>query len=118
MRQAHCETLFPRDPCLFVQRFRAAPVAELLQLDLPFHHLLVLVRIIIPALAHGATHRYEPVGMFDLRHGDDDIPFPGKMQRRGRAGREIWNGTGGLDGFNRSSAILSPGQAAKVDGSI
>jgi hypothetical protein len=66
--QAHF--LFTGDPCLFVSGFQAAPITELLELDLALHNLLILVRIIITPFTNGAAQRYKPVGMFDLCHGD------------------------------------------------
>jgi hypothetical protein len=62
--------LFTGDPCLFVGSFKAAPIAELLKFDLPLHDFLIFVRIIITPFANGTTQRYEPIGMFDLCHGD------------------------------------------------
>ena len=47
-----------------MQRFYAAPVAELLKLDLPLHQLLVLIGVIITPLADGAAHRDQPIGLF------------------------------------------------------
>ena len=65
--QAHffrLRSLLSGDPRLFVQRFDAAPVTELLKLDLPLHQLLVLIGVIITPLADGAAHRDQPIGMF------------------------------------------------------
>ena len=62
--------LFTADPPLFVERLHAAPVAELLVFDLPFHLLLVLVRIIIPPLANGTAEGDQPVGTLYFCHGD------------------------------------------------
>ncbi len=47
-----------------MQRFYAAPVAELLKFDLPLHQLLILIGVIITPLALRAAHRNQPVGMF------------------------------------------------------
>ena len=47
-----------------MQRFYAAPVAELLKFDLPLHQLLIFIGVIITALTLRATHRDQPVGMF------------------------------------------------------
>ena len=83
--QAHffrLRSLLSRNPCLFVQRFHAAPVAELLEFDLPLHQLLVLIGVIITPLADAAAHRDKPVGMFDLGHGNDDTIFPPLLQIR------------------------------------
>lgn len=78
--------LFARDPPLFVDGLRAAPITELLELDLPFNNLLVLVRVIVPAFTHRTTQRYQPIGSFYLRHGDDDTIAPGKRQPLERPG--------------------------------
>jgi hypothetical protein len=68
-----------------MQRFYAAPVAELLEFDLSLHQLLVFIGVIITALADVATHRYQPVGMLYLSHGNDDTLFRLKTQWRPRA---------------------------------
>jgi len=65
--QAHFlleRSLLSGDLGLFVQRFYAAPVAELLKFDLPLHQLLIFIGVIITALTLRATHRDQPVGMF------------------------------------------------------
>jgi hypothetical protein len=67
--------LLSGNPCLFVQCFYTAPVAELLEFDLPFHQLLVFIGVIITALADVAAHRDQPVGMLYLGHGNDDTIF-------------------------------------------
>ena len=64
MSRAQPRLLFSGDPSLFVHRFYAAPVAELLKFDLPLHQLLVLVGVIITPLADGAAHGDQSVGMF------------------------------------------------------
>jgi hypothetical protein len=78
--------LLAGDPCLFVKGFNAAPVAELLKLDLTLHKLFVFIGVVITALANGAAHRDKPVGMFDLCHGDDNTRLLAKMQRVARTG--------------------------------
>ena len=59
----HRETiLFAGNPRFFVKGFRAAPRTEFFQLDLPFHLLLIFMRIVIPPLADGTAHRDQGVG--------------------------------------------------------
>lgn len=53
-------------------RLLPAPIAELLQFDLPLNLLLVPMSIVIPPLADGAPHRYQIVSPFHLRHGEND----------------------------------------------
>jgi hypothetical protein len=64
-----------------VQRFHAAPVAELLEFDLPLHQLLIFIGVIITPLADAAAHCDKPVGMLYLGHGNDDTIFRLKMQQ-------------------------------------
>ena len=66
-RGAH---LFAADPPLFVERLHPAPVAELLIFNLPFHLLLVFVRIVIPPFANGTAKGNKPVGTLYFCHGD------------------------------------------------
>jgi hypothetical protein len=73
-------SLFSRDPCLFMQRFHAAPVAKLLKFDLPLHQLFIFIGVIITPLADAAAHRDQPVGMLYLCHGNDSTIFRLKMQ--------------------------------------
>ena len=55
-----------------MRRLLAAPVTELRKLDLPLNLLLVLMRIIIPPFADGATHRYQSVSSLYLSHEGDN----------------------------------------------
>ena len=68
--------LLPRDPPLLMKRLLPAPRAVFLQLYLPLHFLLILVRIIIAPLADGAAERDQLVGSFHFRHGDNGSGFP------------------------------------------
>ena len=47
--------LFPGNSRLFMKSFLAAPGTEFLELNLPLHLLLILVRIIIPPFANGTA---------------------------------------------------------------
>ena len=78
---AGARSLFPRDPCLFVRRRFAAPLAEFLQFDLPLHHFLVFVGVIILPFADGAAEGDEGVGTLYFCHAGYDIMARGKMQR-------------------------------------
>ena len=81
--------LFSGDPRFLVGRLLAAPVTELLELDLPLNLLLVPMGIIIPPFTDGAPHRYQIVGIFHLRHGRNDSLFPPEMQPRLCRGAEV-----------------------------
>jgi hypothetical protein len=56
-----------------MERLRAAPITELLELYLPLHGLLVLVRIIIAPFTNGATHGHQSIRTLYFSHGNDDI---------------------------------------------
>ena len=47
----------------------AAPTAEFLQFNLPFHFFLVFAGIVIAPLADGAAQTYKIVRVFSLSHG-------------------------------------------------
>jgi len=51
-----------------MHRFHAAPIAELLELDLPFNRLLVFADIIITPLADTATQRDQLISSFNFGH--------------------------------------------------
>jgi hypothetical protein len=72
--------LFSRDPRLLVERVLAAPVAELLELDLALNQLLVFRGVIIMPFAHGATERDQFVCAFGLGHAEYNSRMAGKMQ--------------------------------------
>ncbi len=62
------QDLLSRYPGLLVGGLLAAPVAELRQIKLPLNLFLVLMSIIIPPLADGATEGYEVIRIFHLGH--------------------------------------------------
>ena len=72
--------LLSRDPRFLVGRLLTAPTTKLLKLDLPLNLLLVPVGIVIPPFADGAPHRYQIVGIFNLRHGRNDNLHEPKKQ--------------------------------------
>lgn len=59
-----------------MNRFRAAPVAELLVFDLTLNLFLVLICIIIPPLADGATKSDQTVGALYFSHGENNTIAP------------------------------------------
>ena len=80
------EFLFPGDPALFVNGFHAAPVAKLLEFDLPLHRLLVFADIIITPLANSAAQRDQFVRSFNFSHkGYISISRPKRQPARGPA---------------------------------
>ena len=105
-------SLFSSDPCLFVQRFDATPVAELLELDLPLYQLLIFIGVIITTLADAATHRDQPVGMLYLGHGNDDTIFLQKTQQYPFQVK-IAGFCDILNSFNRYFGILPPNHKTK-----
>jgi hypothetical protein len=72
--------LFSGDPRFFVEGLLPAPVAELPELDLPLNLFLVLVGIIIPPFADGATQRDQCIGPLYLCHEGNDSVFEEKTQ--------------------------------------
>ena len=58
----------------------AAPRAELLELDLPLHLLLILMGIVIAPLADGAAEGDQIVGIFNLCHTGYSRTIAAKMQ--------------------------------------
>ena len=68
---------------------RAAPIAELVQLDLPFHLLLIFIRVIIPPFANGAAKGNEPVCALNFSHGDYDTTIFRERQMAGRGKRGV-----------------------------
>jgi hypothetical protein len=63
-----------------MNRFYTAPVAKLLEFDLPFHGLLVFADIIITPLTNGATQRDQFVSSFNFSHKEYSIITSQKRQ--------------------------------------
>jgi hypothetical protein len=62
--------------------FCAAPVAELLKFDLPFHLLSILMGVIIPPFADDALQSYEIISPFRFCHTEYSIISGLKNQMR------------------------------------
>ena len=60
--------LFAGYPPLFMLRLLSAPLTKLFELYLPLHRFLVLARVIIAPVAHGAFEADQSVGVFNLCH--------------------------------------------------
>jgi hypothetical protein len=63
-----------------MDRFYAAPVAELLEFDLPLNRLFIFADVVITPLADIATQRDQLVSSFNFSHEDYPIIFSRKMQ--------------------------------------